>query len=72
MFEVYAPGQGHAIGGGGRYDDLLGTFGRPLPAVGFALDVDALHTAMVGTSRGTWRVGWAADGSGDPDGRTGS
>lgn len=58
VFEVYAPGQGHAIGGGGRYDDLLGTFGRPLPAVGFALDVDALHTAMVGTSRGTWRVGW--------------
>lgn len=72
VFEVYAPGQGHAIGGGGRYDDLLGTFGRPLPAVGFALDVDALHTAMVGTSRGTWRVGWGADASGDADGKAGS
>jgi ATP phosphoribosyltransferase regulatory subunit len=72
VFEVYAPGQGHAIGGGGRYDDLLGTFGRALPAVGFALDVDALHTAMVGTSRGTWRVGWAADASGDSDGKAGS
>lgn len=70
VFEVYAPGQGHAIGGGGRYDDLLGTFGRPLPAVGFALDVDALHTAMVGTSRGTWRVGWT--GSADRDGKAGS
>jgi ATP phosphoribosyltransferase regulatory subunit len=60
VFEVYAPGQGHAIGGGGRYDDLLGKFGRDLPAVGFALDVDALHTALVGRSRGSWRVGWAA------------
>jgi len=60
VFEVYAPGQGHAIGGGGRYDDLLGRFGRPLPAVGFALDVDALHTALVGKSRGSWRVGWSA------------
>ncbi|MBF6619195.1 MAG: ATP phosphoribosyltransferase regulatory subunit [Patulibacter sp.] len=70
VFEVYAPGQGHAIGGGGRYDDLLGTFGRPLPAVGFALDVDALHTALVGTSRGTWRVGWT--GAADRDGKVGS
>jgi ATP phosphoribosyltransferase regulatory subunit len=60
VFEVYAPGQGHAIGGGGRYDDLLGRFGRALPAVGFALDVDALHTALVGKSRGSWRVGWTA------------
>ncbi|MEV4422135.1 ATP phosphoribosyltransferase regulatory subunit [Patulibacter sp. NPDC049589] len=71
IFEVYAPGQGHAIGGGGRYDDLLGRFGRDLPAVGFALDVDALHTAQVGKARGSWRVGWAA-GAGaalapDPD-----
>ncbi|WP_320673036.1 ATP phosphoribosyltransferase regulatory subunit [Patulibacter defluvii] len=56
VFEVYVPGQGHAIGGGGRYDDLLGRFGRPLPAVGFALDVDALHTALVGVARGRWRV----------------
>ncbi len=72
VFEVYAPGQGHAIGGGGRYDDLLGTFGRDLPAVGFALDVDALHTAMVGTSRGTWRVGWSGGGSAGNDGRDGA
>lgn len=66
VFEVYAPGQGHAIGGGGRYDDLLGRFGRPLPAVGFALDVDALHTALVGRSRGSWRVGWGTPGPGGP------
>ncbi|MGE4428603.1 MAG: ATP phosphoribosyltransferase regulatory subunit, partial [Solirubrobacteraceae bacterium] len=59
VFEVFAPGIGHPIGGGGRYDDLLGRLGRDLPAVGFALDVDAVHTALVGTARGSWRqVGW--------------
>ena len=36
IFEVYDPALGHVIGGGGRYDDLLGRFGRPLPACGFA------------------------------------
>jgi ATP phosphoribosyltransferase regulatory subunit len=56
VFEVYAPGQGHAIGGGGRYDELLGRLGRPLPAVGFALDVDAMHTALAGVPRGRWRI----------------
>src|SRR5438552_3025673 len=33
------------VGAGGRYDDLMGRFGRPLPAVGLALDLDALATA---------------------------
>ena len=37
VFEVYDPALGAPIGGGGRYDDLLGRFGRSLPAVGFAL-----------------------------------
>jgi ATP phosphoribosyltransferase regulatory subunit len=46
VFEVYAPGVGEPLGGGGRYDDLLGRFGRDLPAVGFALGVDALHEAL--------------------------
>jgi ATP phosphoribosyltransferase regulatory subunit len=46
IFEVYAPGIGQPLGGGGRYDDLLGRFGRPLPAVGFALTVDRLHEAL--------------------------
>ena len=31
-----------------RYDDLLGRFGRPLPAVGFALGVEKLHIALAG------------------------
>jgi ATP phosphoribosyltransferase regulatory subunit len=46
VFEVYAPGVGEPLGGGGRYDDLLGRFGRDLPAVGFALGVDSLHEAL--------------------------
>ena len=44
---------GAPIGGGGRYDDLLGRFGRPQPAVGFALGVDRLHMALAGEERGT-------------------
>ncbi|MCW3007524.1 MAG: phosphoribosyltransferase regulatory subunit [Solirubrobacterales bacterium] len=46
IFEVYAPGIGSPLGGGGRYDELLGRFGRPLPAVGFALTIDRLHEAL--------------------------
>lgn len=48
VFEVYDPALGAPIGGGGRYDDLLGRFGRPLPAVGFALGIDRLHIALTG------------------------
>ncbi len=53
VFEVYDPAIGAPIGGGGRYDDLLGRFGRKLPAVGFALYVDSLHQALAGEERGT-------------------
>jgi ATP phosphoribosyltransferase regulatory subunit len=53
VFEVYDPALGSPIGGGGRYDELLGRFGRGLPAVGFALYVDSLHQALAGEERGT-------------------
>jgi ATP phosphoribosyltransferase regulatory subunit len=53
VFEVYDPALGAPIGGGGRYDELLGRFGRSLPAVGFALGVDRLHIALAGEERGT-------------------
>ena len=48
VFDVLDPAFGSPIGGGGRYDDLVGRFGRPLPAVGFALGVDRLHLALAG------------------------
>jgi ATP phosphoribosyltransferase regulatory subunit len=53
VFEVYDPALGTPIGGGGRYDELLGRFGRSLPAVGFALGVERLHIALAGEERGT-------------------
>jgi len=62
IFDVYDPALGSPIGGGGRYDDLLGRFGRRLPAVGFALGVDRLHIALAGEERGTGAL-LARDGS---------
>lgn len=52
VFQVYDPAHGVPIGSGGRYDELLGAFGRPLPAVGFALNVERLHIALAGEERG--------------------
>ena len=52
VFQVYDPAYGVPIGSGGRYDELLGQFGRPLPAVGFALNVERLHIALTGEERG--------------------
>ena len=52
VFEVYDASVGTPIGGGGRYDELMGSLGRPLPAVGFALGVDALHGALAAEERG--------------------
>ena len=46
VFELYDPAVGFALGGGGRYDDLIGRFGRPLPACGIALDVQRVHIAQ--------------------------
>ena len=48
VFEVYDPAIGEPLGGGGRYDDLLGRFGRSLPAVGWAVAVEWVHMALVG------------------------
>ncbi len=52
IFQVYDPALGVPLGGGGRYDELLGRFGRPLPAVGFALNAERLHIALAGEERG--------------------
>jgi ATP phosphoribosyltransferase regulatory subunit len=48
IFEVYDGALGVPLGGGGRYDELLGRFGRELPACGWALSVERLHIALVG------------------------
>jgi ATP phosphoribosyltransferase regulatory subunit len=51
VFEVYDPAVGFALGGGGRYDELLGRFGRPLPACGIALDLQRVHAAQMAEER---------------------
>jgi len=57
VFRAYAPGLGFEVGGGGRYDALLGRFGRPMPAVGFMLGLDRVallldrQGALPGVSR---------------------
>jgi len=63
VFDVYDPALGAPIGGGGRYDELLGRFGRKLPAVGFALGVDRLHIALAGEERGTGALALAGRSS---------
>jgi ATP phosphoribosyltransferase regulatory subunit len=51
VFEVYDPAVGYAIGGGGRYDELLGRFGPSRPACGVALDIHRVHVAQLEEER---------------------
>src|SRR5688572_9107565 len=46
VFDVFAEGMGAELGGGGRYDHLIGRFGKPLPSSGFGLDVDRLFRTV--------------------------
>lgn len=46
VFEIYAPGLGSPLCGGGRYDNLLADFGRKCPATGFALGLERLMLAL--------------------------
>jgi ATP phosphoribosyltransferase regulatory subunit len=46
IFHAYADGTGDAVGSGGRYDELLARFDWPMPAAGFALDLDRLTEAL--------------------------
>lgn len=43
----YAVGLGEAVLSGGRYDCLLSEFGYKMPAMGFAVNVDALATLLL-------------------------
>lgn len=47
VFEGFVKDLGIALGGGGRYDDLVGQFsGESIPATGFAIGVDRCHLAL--------------------------
>lgn len=43
VFEAYSPYEGGKLGSGGRYDNMIGAYGEPRPAAGFAF---ALEQAM--------------------------
>jgi ATP phosphoribosyltransferase regulatory subunit len=45
-FQAFVEGAPDAVLRGGRYDDLLARYGRPSPAVGFAVDVEAVAEAI--------------------------
>lgn len=46
VFDVFTDGVGVELGGGGRYDHLIGRFGRNIPSTGFALNVDRLFQGL--------------------------
>jgi ATP phosphoribosyltransferase regulatory subunit len=52
VFEALHPKSGFPIAAGGRYDLLLGAFGTPRRATGFAINVPRLHRALFGSG---WR-----------------
>jgi ATP phosphoribosyltransferase regulatory subunit len=49
---------------GGRYDSLLGRYGRPCPAVGFAIDVEATASAIEAAPGGPPAPAAAGEGNG--------
>jgi ATP phosphoribosyltransferase regulatory subunit len=65
-FAGYAPGAGSRVAAGGRYDGLLARFGRPDPAIGFAIDLEFATQALERTigrgraARPTWAAGHGA------------
>jgi ATP phosphoribosyltransferase regulatory subunit len=64
VFEGYAADLGSPLLGGGRYDHLLGQFGRPAPATGFALKMDRLMqvtTVAVPDQRERILIGYTPD-----------
>lgn len=57
IFNAYTYGTGEAMISGGRYDKLLGQFGKDAPAIGMAVVVDRLMEALT-------RQGLAPDAAG--------
>lgn len=47
IFRGYSSKVGTTIISGGRYDNLIAKFGAPMPAVGFAIDVDNILSVLL-------------------------
>jgi ATP phosphoribosyltransferase regulatory subunit len=67
-FQGFVVGSAEPVLQGGRYDDLLGRYGQPRPAVGFAVDVESAAAAldsMVATRASTGGVAKPQDAADD-------
>jgi ATP phosphoribosyltransferase regulatory subunit len=51
IFEGYGPDLGRPVAQGGRYDGLLGRFGRPAPATGFVVQLDLVWEMLTRAAR---------------------
>ena len=47
IFQAYTFGTGDSVVAGGRYDNLIGQFGKDAPSVGFGINVDVLMAALM-------------------------
>src|SRR5262249_33686678 len=67
-FAGYAGGAPDAVLRGGRYDELIGRYGRAARATGFAIDLEAVTHAQraVGVSAPAAALGIAVHGPGAP------
>ncbi|MBA3392491.1 MAG: ATP phosphoribosyltransferase regulatory subunit, partial [Deltaproteobacteria bacterium] len=65
-FAGYAGGAPDAVLRGGRYDELIGRYGRAARATGFAIDVEAIAQAQrtIGIAAPATRLGLAVHGRG--------
>jgi histidyl-tRNA synthetase len=68
IFEIAHPGSGGSIGGGGRYDGMLGRFlGRDVPAVGFSLGFERVIDLLPDAPADGAAVALLVDGDVPPD-----
>ncbi len=46
IFQAYTYDVGEPVANGGRYDKLIGQFGRDMASIGFCITIDLLHQAL--------------------------
>ena len=69
VFEAYAPGLGTPIGSGGRYDNMIGSYGESRPAAGFAFSLEQAMAAAASAPPAS-RPTEAADAAASPGTRS--
>lgn len=62
VFEAYSPYLGSPLGSGGRYDNMIGTYGESRPAAGFAFYLEQVIAASAAESSAESLGAKAADG----------